>query len=131
MTPKEMAIEFTLSVWNDKKISLIFQYMDKDVAVHSLLGDFQGYRSMENIITQWMEGFPDLICHPLHVICEGERVVIHWKINATHKGPFRNIAPTNKKVAFSGIFLYHIQNGKITEYFAYTNMNQLYQQLSS
>lgn len=131
MSPKEIAIAFTMGIFNDKDYSFIYRYLDKDVVIHSLIGDFKGQRSMEEVLTQWSEGFPDLSVTILHAVCEDGHAMVHWKSNGTHKGIFKGIPPTNKKVAFSGAIYFHIQNEKIIEYAAFLDMQHLLNQLKS
>ena len=43
------------------------------------------------------------------------RVVVRWTCKAAHKGNLVDLPPTGKNVTVSGISIYHIANGKITE----------------
>lgn len=43
------------------------------------------------------------------------RVVVRWTFKAAHKGNLMDVAPTGKNVTISGISIFHIANGKITE----------------
>ncbi len=37
------------------------------------------------------------------VIVEDDKVVARWTLQATHKGPLRNILPKDKKIILTGI----------------------------
>jgi steroid delta-isomerase-like uncharacterized protein len=49
------------------------------------------------------------------LIGSDDRVVASWTLHATHTGPFAGLSPTGKKVAFRGISVYRLHDGKITE----------------
>jgi steroid delta-isomerase-like uncharacterized protein len=59
--------------------------------------------------------FPDL-----HVVVEDafgadQRVVLRWKVTATHTGDHLGIPATGKSVSFAGITLVRFADGKIVE----------------
>jgi predicted ester cyclase len=60
-------------------------------------------------------GFPDVISTIEDLIAEGDKVVARWRSRATHQGDYMGIAPTGKKVEFTGISFYRIEGGKIAE----------------
>jgi predicted ester cyclase len=48
-------------------------------------------------------------------ITEGDKVAIRWTLTGTHKGEFRGIPPTNKKVTMWGIDIDRVTDGKFVE----------------
>jgi predicted ester cyclase len=54
-------------------------------------------------------------CKILEQIADGDKVVCLWTAQATHKGTFMGVAPTNKRVTVTGISIFLIVNGKIVE----------------
>lgn len=44
-----------------------------------------------------------------------DKVVVRWVTEAIHTGNFRGIPPTNKRITFTGMSIYRIVNGKITD----------------
>jgi hypothetical protein len=49
------------------------------------------------------------------MIGEGDKVAKRWTFHATHKGSFLGIAPTDKRVEFTGTETYRIVNDRIVE----------------
>ena len=41
----------------------------------------------------------------LDMIAEGDRVSLHWRVDATHQGNYLGVAVTGKSVTFQGIAL--------------------------
>ena len=49
------------------------------------------------------------------LIAEGDRVVVRWRLQGTHKGAFRGIAPTGQPITLKGIAIYRVERGKLME----------------
>ena len=82
--------------------------------------DRDGYKQT---VTMQFTAFPDLHCTIDDLVAEGDKVVIRWTGNSTHKGEFMGIAPTGKKMKMTGISIIRIVGGKIVE--EWTEMDQL------
>ncbi len=126
---KEIAEEYAHTVWNAKEIDVIDRLIDKDVLIHSLLGDFRGTQAMKEVVQAWLKGFPDLSVKNELIIFENDLVSIQWSAKGTHKGEFKGKKPTGKPVSYSGVTVYRIKNGQIIEYWAYLDMQHLLSQI--
>lgn len=51
-----------------------------------------------------------------HIVVENDLVVVFLNGTGTHKGEFRGMPPTNKKVSIRSADLYRIVNEKIVEH---------------
>jgi predicted ester cyclase len=60
-------------------------------------------------------GFPDVVSTIEDLIAEGDRVAARWKSRATHLGEYVGVLPTGKEVEFTGISVYRIEGGRISE----------------
>ena len=60
-----------------------------------------------------------------------DRVVVRWTVHGTHTGPFAGVSPTQKKIAVSGISLYRLRDGKITETRNQADLLALFKQLGT
>src|SRR5215217_7997139 len=60
-------------------------------------------------------GFPDLESTIEELIAERDKVVVHWRAQATHQGEYMGIPPTGNRVNFRGISIYRIEGGQIAE----------------
>ncbi|MBA3603175.1 MAG: ester cyclase [Parachlamydiaceae bacterium] len=126
---KGIAEEYANSVWNGKEIGIIDKLIDQDVLIHSLLGDFNGIIAMKEVVQAWLKAFPDLHVDNEIIIGEDDLVSIQWRANGTHNGEFKGRKPTGKLVAYSGVSVYRIKDGKIVEYWAYLDMQHLLSQI--
>jgi len=58
---------------------------------------------------------PDLRITLEDDVAEGDKVVSRWRAQGTHQGGLMDIAPTGNEVAFTGITIHRIEDGKIVE----------------
>lgn len=49
------------------------------------------------------------------LIALGDQVVVRWTGNLTHTGEFMGVAPTGKTIDLTGISIYQLADGKLTE----------------
>ena len=76
-------------------------------------------------------GFPDLESTIEDLIAERDKVVAHWRAQATHQGEYMGIPPTGNRVDFRGISIYRIEGGKIAESWSVSDMLGMMQQLGA
>ena len=71
---------------------------------------------VKEYIRNFLAAFPDLQHEVTEIIAEDGKVVASWTAHGSHAGVFHNILPTNREVAFTGITIAQIENGKITQH---------------
>ena len=76
-------------------------------------------------------GFPDLESTIEDLIAERDKVVAHWRAQATHQGEYMGIPPTGNRVNFTGISIYRIEGGQIAESWGVSDLLGLMQQLGA
>jgi predicted ester cyclase len=76
-------------------------------------------------------GFPDLESTIEDLIAERDKVVAHWRAQATHRGEYMGIPPTGKRVNFTGISIYRMEGGKIAESWGVSDLLGMMQQLGA
>jgi predicted ester cyclase len=75
--------------------------------------------------------FPDQHSTIDDQLAEGDKVATRATIRATHRGEFMGIAPTGKHVAFTGILISRVEEGKMAETWTYVDTLGLFQQLGT
>jgi predicted ester cyclase len=75
--------------------------------------------------------FPDLRYAVDDLIAEGDKVVVRWTWQCTHKGDFRGIAPTGKRASVTGMAIYRIASGKCVERWVELDLLGLLEQLGA
>jgi steroid delta-isomerase-like uncharacterized protein len=81
----------------------------------TVAGGAVGPSAYRRQVERFLTGLPDLHFEVDDTITEKDKLVVYWTITGTHRGEFLGVPPTNKKVAFSGITINQIRDGKIIE----------------
>lgn len=93
------------------------------VMQYPIHGRHQGHEAIKGMLDRLREAFPDLKFWVVgDIIAEGEYVFGRWAGGGTHTGPeFSDLpagslpANSGKKIEFTGMSIFKIVNGKITE----------------
>ena len=79
----------------------------------------RGPEGMKQFYTVFLKGFPDCYETIEDIIAEGDRVWHRFRTTGTHTGEFVfgkiRLAPTGKKIAFTGVNFWRIVDGKVVE----------------
>jgi steroid delta-isomerase-like uncharacterized protein len=89
----------------------------------------RGGAAIARYVAEVRSAYPDFKLEVLDSIAEGERLAVHWVVTGTHKGDFRGIAPTGKRIKITGMTLARIQNGKLAEDRVYFDRMIMFEQL--
>ena len=107
-------------MWHEGKLEIAEEICAENLTYHDPASSAAiSLASYKEYITAVRTAFPDLRYVVYDMISEGDKVMVRWCFEGTQKGAIRGIRPTDRHVSFTGMSLYTIENGKITE--AWTN----------
>ncbi len=113
---KAIARRYQEEVWGKGDLALIDELVAADFVDHSLpAGMDPRFTGAKRAVKGALDAFPDGQWTVEDLIAEGDKVVIRWKMQATHEHEFRGIAPAGKPVTVTGITILRIAGGKIVE----------------
>jgi steroid delta-isomerase-like uncharacterized protein len=116
-TNKDVVRRLYKEVWNDRKLEVAEELISKSHALNdpTFAGSAVGPAAYKTQVLRFFTGLPDLRFQVEDCICEKDKVVASWTMTGTQKGELFGIAPTNKKVSFSGITIHQLSNGRILD----------------
>ena len=127
---KALARRYQEEVWGKGNLSLIDELVAADFVDHSLpAGMDPGFAGAKTAVQGALDAFPDGQWTVEDLIAEGDKVMTRVSWRGTHKGEFIGIPPTGKQVTVSGMYGYRIADGKIAEWWDYSDNLGLMQQL--
>jgi predicted ester cyclase len=99
--------------WNLAVIDEVFspEYLGHEMPP----GTPRGPEGIRRLYARFREGLPDIRFTVEDLIAGGDRVVVRWRVNATHRGVVQGIPPTGAQVSFEGIAIYRLSKGKVVE----------------
>lgn len=83
-----------------------------DPAAPNFKGGLVEFKERE---TMYNKAFPHKTLKIDDIFATDDRVVARWTCTGVHKGELQGITPTNKNIKISGISIFRINNGKVTE----------------
>ena len=75
--------------------------------------------------------FPDMTVTIDHAVAEGDFVAVNATWRGTQRGTFQGIAPTNRTIAFTGMVLWRIVDGRLAERWAQLDLASAMRQLQA
>ena len=127
---KDIIIAYSKALWNDRNLSVIEQTVAPHAQIHSPFNTtVQGSDTMHDIVEKWLSAFPDLTIKWEEFIAEGNKVVSRWSASGTHLGSFFDTKPTYREVRYTGMTIYHLNEGQIVDYRALVDVHAILSQL--
>ncbi len=114
---KETVTRFINEVLNNGNLDVARELLAEDFYLyHPMLDEpahgADGYKQA----IDWLDtAFPDFNTKVEFLAAEGDKVASRWTVTATHTGEFQGIAPTGRKITYTGIAEYTLHEGKIVE----------------
>lgn len=119
---------FNTGDWNAVDQLFAPDFVDHDRSRAGLPGGPEGVKIAWRM---FRDAFPDLSGILDDVICEGDKVVVRGTMRGTHRGELMGIPPTGKQVTVTLIDINRVEDGKLVERWAETDMLGLLQQLGA
>ena len=134
-TNKTMVTRFVEEVWNQRNLDPIAELFHPESfgnnpAIDYLYMPFMPLDrdAFKQSISDYLTAYPDMYVTIHDMVAEGDKVLAHWSINATHGGELMGIPPTGNPVTFSGHTMYRFADGQIVEsWWAWDTMGMMQQ----
>ena len=128
--------QFVEEIWHKGNLGAIDEFIAPDYIRHTSQfreggRDVHGPEDARKSIAALRASFPDIHFDLEDILAEGDKVVARWTCTGTHRGEFRGIAPTGKRVAFSGMNIYRLRDGKIVERWSVKDYATVFRQLGA
>ena len=117
-------------VFNKHNPDAVDEFFAPDYVNHTappgMPNDREGVKA---IAAMYLGAFPDLKVTTELQVAEGDKVVSHWTMTATHSGELMGIPATGKRIEMTGIGIQRIAGGKIVEEWNESDQMGMMQQL--
>ena len=91
------------------------QAINHDPAEPARMRGLRGPEVFKQTVTMYRAAFPDVRITVDDVIAAGDRIVLRWHSQGTHRGELEGLAPTGARGSVTGISIDRWQNGTIVE----------------
>ncbi len=86
-----------------------------DPATPAAMQSLRGPEAFKRTVSMYRMGFPDLRMVVDDVVADGDKVVLRWHTEGTHRGELQGLAPTGKRGSVTGISIDQWREGKLVE----------------
>ena len=128
-TNKAVAQHIVEEIFVNGNITGIEALVAQDVIIHDTDKELHGIEQLKQGIINLRIAFPDLHYTILDLLADDDKVIARCKGSGTHKGLFRGIPATNKKMTYTVIFIWRFTEGKLAEHWSVSDVYGMLQQL--
>ena len=121
---KSLIRRWNEEIWNGNQ-----NIFDEALAPNCIFHAIGGRRELQGTVDRIRATFPDIALTIEDQFAVGNKVVTRWLLSGTHQGMLWNSAPTGKKVAYQGITIDRLVDGKIVEEWCEADLLGLMQQI--
>ena len=114
---------------NEQNLALLDELIAPDFLYHTPTQQIQGLEAMKQGVMEEIQSFPDLHVTIEDIMAEGDKVCVRLRETATHKAPFRGLAPTGKKLTYTVMTIWRIVGGKVVEAWGVYDQMDFFKQL--
>jgi predicted ester cyclase len=109
--------------FNQGNLALVDELIAPDAVNHDPatppeLRGLRGPEQFKRIVGMYRTAFPDVNMVVDDVISSGDKVVLRWHSEGTHRGELSGLAPTGARVSVTGLSIDHWKDGKVVEAWA-------------
>ena len=132
---KNLLHQWFEEVWNKARIEAIDEMAAPDVIAHGLVdahgNEITGREAFKGFWHQFRSVFPDVHIDVEDGLADGDKVMVRCTVRGTHSGLGIGLAPTGKKVAFSGVCIARVKDNQIVEAWNNFDFLSMYQQVGA
>ena len=129
MTPEEhktIVRRFFDDVWKKQRLQVVDEVFAATVLLN---GQPVPREAIKQVVTARRVAFPDIHVTVEDQVAEGDKVSTRRTWQATHRGPYRGIAATGKRVKWAQISIVRLVEGRIVEDWPVADELSILQQL--
>ena len=104
-------------VWSTGDLALIDELVVEDHVQHDpvLAEPVRGRTAIKAAIDRFRTGIPDLRKDIVETYVDDGTVIVEYIATGTHEGELLGVAPTGRRLSADGIYLSHVDDGKLVE----------------
>ena len=113
---------------NNRNMELLQDYISDE---YTNIRGQKGAAAFQGSVTGLINAFPDIHWKIEELIGDSDRVVVRWKWQGTHAGPFQQFMPTGKSVSNDGVGIFKLKDGKVIDIWIETDRLGFLQQVEA
>lgn len=128
-TNEAVVRRFVNEVLNRGDYSAMRELVHTDYVYRSPDHELHGPEALEDLLTAYRTGLPDMHTSVDDLVVSGDKVVISITLTGTHKGDLVGVPATGRRLAVHGMVLSRLEDERIVEEWEVLDTLGMYQQL--
>ncbi len=113
---KKLIDTFYNRLWNRWDMGCVPEILSEDISFRGSLGvEKRGHREFIAYVDFIRAAFPDFHNTVEEVIAEGDTVVARLTYRGTHEGALFGVPASGNRIAYAGVAIFRIRDGKIAD----------------
>jgi len=113
---KDLIRRFFAEMWNEWNFDLASEIVAPEIVFRGSLGDeTRGRAAFCDYMRKVRAAFPDFHNAIENIVAENDQVVARLTYTGTHEGEIFGVAPTHRKMSYSGAAFFRIRDGQVAE----------------
>jgi len=104
-----------LAAFNDRDKERLAEHLADDVVEHGIHEELRGVDEIGDFLDRHFDIFPDYSGTTDAMVADGDTVTVRYTVSGTHSGEYLDVEPTGNTAEWSGIAMYELDDGQITE----------------
>lgn len=104
-----------LAAFNDRDKERLAEHLADDVVEHGIHEELHGVDEIGDFLDRHFDIFPDYSGTTDAMVADGDTVTVRYTVSGTHSGEYLDVEPTGNTAEWSGIAMYELDDGQITE----------------
>lgn len=104
-----------LNDFNKRDGEALAEHLADDVVEHGIHEELHGPDEIVEYLDAHFEMFPDYSGTTDAIIADGDLVAVRYTVSGTHTGEYKDVEPTGHNAEWTGMAMYRVQDGTITE----------------
>jgi len=126
---KAIVHRFIDEAYNKRNLAIGDELLAANVVLHVSDTYIEGCVGWKQYASSFLNTFSDIVISVEDTIAEGDKVVANWTCGGIHSGELQGIAPTGKRVTWTGIAIYRFAGSRIEEVWVWNDLLSLMRQL--
>ncbi|MCB0130942.1 MAG: ester cyclase [Caldilineaceae bacterium] len=119
---KDMIRRYAQTILTGQQYDCLDEFIEADFVDHRGSVPITGANELRTQMQRIHQGFSGLDFQVVHLVAEGDIVVVHFHVPGVHQGGFAGIVESGQAVTWKGVMIYRIgDNGKLCEGWGYWN----------
>ena len=123
--------QFVEEVFHRGDLDAVGRRFAPDAVIHDPGVELRGPVALRPAVRGLLAAFPDLRITVEDQVAEGDRLAVRYRGEGTHRGEWRGIPATGRRIRYTGILIVRFDGDRIAAYWAQPDLLGLLRQLDA